>query len=169
MVIDFFKIDLIWGCGRLYCIELTISPINFSNGLDIGAISERLNAPMIFIISFKFASLLFLRSSFTYYDMQVEMILKSWTFSLIFSVKSIADCFLLVTFVLFFPFESSMFLLRFITLIVCFDFFAFLGSMTAIFCCILLNFEAEKLVCAKCIDAAAELNASFLKTTGDSL
>lgn len=68
----------------LYCIELTISPINFSNGLDIGAISERLNAPMIFIISFKFASLLFLRSSFTYYDMQVEMILKSWTFSLIF-------------------------------------------------------------------------------------
>jgi len=74
-----------------------ISAISFSKGLETGAISERLKADMILTTSKRFTSLLFLFYSFTYYSKQFEIILKSSTFSLSFSLKSPADCFRLVT------------------------------------------------------------------------
>lgn len=61
-----------------------ISPMSFSKGLEMGAISERLNAPIILTISMRFASLWFLLSYFTYSSKQFDIILKSCNFSFIF-------------------------------------------------------------------------------------
>jgi hypothetical protein len=91
----------------------------------MGAISDRLNAPMIFIISLRFASLLFLRSYLTYSYRQDEIILKSCSFSLSFSLKSTDDCFRLVAVELTLALDSSRFLLKLMTLMVCLAFFPF--------------------------------------------
>lgn len=133
----------------------------------MGAISDRLNAPMIFIISLRFASLLFLRSYLTYSYRQDEIILKSCSFSFSFSLKSTEDCFRLVAVELTLALDSSRFLLKLMTLMVCLAFFPFFCYGRLILWWGFANFEVEKAECTKGIDAAQELSGSFLHTPED--
>lgn len=119
----------------------------------MGAISERLKAPMILMISLRFASLLFLLSYFTYSSRHAEMILKSCSFSLSFSVKSTEDCFRLVAVELTLALESSRFLPRLMTLMVCLAFLVFLCSGTLILWCGFASLEVDSVECTRCIEA----------------
>ena len=94
----------------------------------MGAISDRLNAPIILMISLRLASLLFLRSYFTYSSRQEDIILKSCSFSFSLSLKSADGCFRLVAVELTLALDYSKFLLKFMTLMVCFVFFPFFCS-----------------------------------------
>lgn len=163
--IDFFRIDFSCGCGKIVWIEFTISSISFSKGLDIGPIYERLKAPIILINYDILTSLWFLRSSRTYYYKQLATILKSSTFSFNLSPKSIADCFRFVAVELDFNLFSPPFLLKLITLIVCFSvFFPFFAYIfKGVFCLPLLNLLAEWTELAKIIDGPKELICSCRK------
>lgn len=101
--------------------------MSFSKGFDIADISERLNAPIILMISRKFTSLLFLLYSFTYYYTHVEITLKFFIFSFTLSPKSITDLLRLVVFDDGLHFWSSIFLVKLITLAPCFVIFTFFG------------------------------------------
>jgi hypothetical protein len=122
-----------------------IYPINFSKGLEIGAIYERLNAAIIFTIYKRLTSVLLRFYSFTYSSKQLEIILKSYIFYLSFSLKSAFDFFLLVIVELPFIFDYSTFFTKFITLIVFLLFFLdFLCSrLLLLFSFPLLSLEAE--------------------------
>lgn len=108
----------------------------------MGAIYDLLKAAIILRISLRLTSELVFLSSLVYSSKQFAMILKSSIFDLIFSLKSPADCFLFVIFELDLCLESSIFLPRLITLIVCLLFF-FLFYPYTIVLFARLNFVAE--------------------------
>lgn len=132
--------------------------MSFSKGLEMDAISERLNAPIILIIYLKLASLLFLLYSFTYSYTHVEITLKSFIFSLTRSPKSITDRLRFVVVELGLHFGSYKFFDKLITLVIYFVILAFFGSAITL-CGILPSLEAENVARVKCIETAQELIA----------